>query len=80
MACLRLVNIHKSYGDQKVIDGITLEIHEGEFVTLLGPSGCGKTTTLKIIAGFVQPDEGEVFFDDDLMNAVPPNKRSASMC
>jgi ABC-type Fe3+/spermidine/putrescine transport system ATPase subunit len=80
MACLRLVNIHKSYSDQKVINGITFEVHEGEFVTLLGPSGCGKTTTLKIIAGFVQPDEGEVFFDDDLMNAVPPNKRSASMC
>jgi ABC-type Fe3+/spermidine/putrescine transport system ATPase subunit len=80
MACLRLVNIHKSYSDQKVINGINLEVHEGEFVTLLGPSGCGKTTTLKIIAGFVQPDEGEVFFDDDLMNAVAPNKRSASMC
>jgi ABC-type Fe3+/spermidine/putrescine transport system ATPase subunit len=75
-----LVNIHKAYGEQKVINGVNLEVKEGEFVTLLGPSGCGKTTTLKIIAGFVQPDEGEVFFDEDLMNAVPPNKRSASMC
>ncbi|MDR2258769.1 MAG: ABC transporter ATP-binding protein [Treponema sp.] len=80
MACLKLVNIHKTYGDLKVIAGINLSVKEGEFITLLGPSGCGKTTTLKIIAGFVQPDEGEVYFDDDLMNAVPPNKRSASMC
>jgi ABC-type Fe3+/spermidine/putrescine transport system ATPase subunit len=80
MACLKLCDIHKSYDDQKVINGINLEVKEGEFITLLGPSGCGKTTTLKTIAGFVQPDRGEVYFDADLMNDVPPNKRSASMC
>ena len=80
MARLRLVNIHKSYGDVKVIEGINLDVEEGEFITLLGPSGCGKTTTLKTIAGFVQPEEGEIYFDDDLMNTVAPNKRSASMC
>ncbi|MDR1862787.1 MAG: ABC transporter ATP-binding protein [Treponema sp.] len=80
MAQLTLFNLHKSYGDLKVIAGINLDVKEGEFITLLGPSGCGKTTILKIIAGFVQPDEGEIYFDDDLMNAVPPNKRSASMC
>ncbi len=80
MARLKLVNIHKQYGSLKVIDGISLDVAEGEFITLLGPSGCGKTTTLKIIAGFVQPDEGEIYFDDDLVNPVPPNKRSASMC
>ena len=80
MARLRLVNIHKQFGNQKVIEGISLDVAEGEFLTLLGPSGCGKTTTLKIIAGFVQPDEGEIYFDDDLVNTVPPNKRSASMC
>ena len=80
MACLKLRNIHKAYDDQKVINGINLEVKEGEFITLLGPSGCGKTTTLKTIAGFVQPDKGEIYFDNDLMNGVPPNKRSASMC
>ena len=80
MARLRLVDIHKRYGNVKVIKGISLDVEEGEFITLLGPSGCGKTTTLKIIAGFVQPEEGEIYFDDDLMNTVAPNKRSASMC
>ncbi len=80
MARLRLVNIHKSYGDVKVIEGVNLDVAEGEFITLLGPSGCGKTTTLKTIAGFVQPEEGEIYFDDDLMNTVAPNRRSASMC
>ena len=80
MARLRLVNIHKSFGEVKVIDGISLSVEEGEFITLLGPSGCGKTTTLKIIAGFAQPEEGEIYFDDDLVNSVAPNKRSASMC
>lgn len=80
MARLGLVNIHKSYDEVKVLDGINLTVEEGEFVTLLGPSGCGKTTMLKIIAGFVQPEEGEIYFDDDLINTVAPNKRSASMC
>ena len=80
MARLRLVDIHKQFGNVKVINGINLDVKEGEFITLLGPSGCGKTTTLKIIAGFVQPEEGEVYFDDDLMNTIPPNRRSASMC
>ena len=80
MARLRLVDIHKQFGHVTVINGINLDVQEGEFITLLGPSGCGKTTTLKIIAGFVQPEEGEVYFDDDLMNTIPPNRRSASMC
>ncbi|GMO42104.1 MAG: sn-glycerol-3-phosphate ABC transporter ATP-binding protein UgpC [Treponemataceae bacterium] len=80
MANLKLANIYKTYGDQTVINGINLAVKEGEFITLLGPSGCGKTTTLKTIAGFVRPDSGEIWFDSDLMNDVPPNKRSASMC
>ncbi|MDX9802288.1 MAG: ABC transporter ATP-binding protein [Spirochaetia bacterium] len=80
MARLRLINIHKQFGTQKVIEGISLDVAEGEFLTLLGPSGCGKTTTLKIIAGFLQPDNGDIYFDDDLVNTIPPNKRSASMC
>jgi iron(III) transport system ATP-binding protein len=55
--------------------GVSLTIEDGEFFTLLGPSGCGKTTTLRIIAGFYDPDEGTVFFDDVPQNGVPPAQR-----
>jgi len=59
---------------------MNLTVEEGEFITLLGPSGCGKTTTLRSIAGFIQPEEGEIYFDDELMNNVRPNKRFTAMC
>jgi len=59
---------------------MSLEVADGEFVTLLGPSGCGKTTTLRAIAGFCYPDEGEIFFGDKLMNNIPPNMRNTAMC
>jgi spermidine/putrescine transport system ATP-binding protein len=58
-----------------VLRGINLDIHDKEFITLLGPSGCGKTTTLRIIGGFVTPDEGDVFFNGKRVNDVPPYKR-----
>ena len=57
------------------MNDISLNIKKGEFVTILGPSGCGKTTTLRIIAGFETPDEGNIFIDGDLMNKVQPHKR-----
>ena len=56
-------NITFNYGDEKVLDNLNLYIRDKEFITLLGPSGCGKTTTLRIIAGFLEPDEGEVVFE-----------------
>ena len=71
-----LKNITKSFDGEKVLDNISLYIRENEFITLLGPSGCGKTTTLRIIAGFETPDSGEVYFEDKLLNDVPPYKRS----
>lgn len=80
MSRLILKNLTKKFDTMLAVDHIDLEVEEGEFVTLLGPSGCGKTTTLRTIAGFYQPDEGEIYFNDRLMNNVPPAKRNSSMC
>ncbi len=59
-----------------MLKNLNLYIRDKEFITLLGPSGCGKTTTLRIIAGFIEPDEGEVIFEDKLINGVPPHKKA----
>lgn len=72
---VELRNVTKIYNGEAVLKGINLSIHDGEFVTLLGPSGCGKTTSLRIIGGFVQPDEGDVFFMGKRINNLPPYKR-----
>ena len=73
---IQLRNIVKIYDDDVILKSLNLSVKDGEFVTLLGPSGCGKTTTLRIIAGFETPDEGEVFFANQKINNVPPNKRN----
>jgi len=80
VATLKLTNLVKRFDDVVAVDHIDLDVADGEFVTLLGPSGCGKTTTLRTIAGFYYPDEGEVYFGDKIMNNVPPNKRDTAMC
>ena len=72
---IKLENLTKSFDGEMVLGGVSLEIHDNEFITLLGPSGCGKTTTLRIIAGFEEPDEGNVYFDGALINDLPPYKR-----
>lgn len=77
---LTIRNLTKYYGDFKALDNISFDISGGQFVTLLGPSGCGKTTLLRIIAGFLTCESGEVYFGDTLMNDVPPNKRDTAMC
>jgi iron(III) transport system ATP-binding protein len=77
---LRLVGITKKFDEFTAVDGFDLDVREGEFITLLGPSGCGKTTTLLVIAGFLNPDSGEVLINERLMNDVPPNKRNTGMC
>lgn len=73
-----LQNISVSFDGQKILNNISLQIHDGEFVTLLGPSGCGKTTTLRIIAGFLNPDSGDVIFEGKNINGVPPYKRQVN--
>ncbi|MDD5922621.1 MAG: ABC transporter ATP-binding protein [Eubacteriales bacterium] len=72
---IRLDHISKRYGDHIVLDDLSLEVGENEFITLLGPSGCGKTTTLRIIGGFETPDSGRVFFDGKDITDLPPNER-----
>ena len=72
---IRLDHISKSFGDKKVLDDISLYVKRGEFITFLGPSGCGKTTTLRLIAGFGKPDQGDVIMEGKVINDVPPYQR-----
>ena len=75
---IRLVNVSKDYDGTEALKNINLYIRKNEFLTLLGPSGCGKTTTLRIIAGFEQPDTGEVFFEGKNITNIPPYKRKVN--
>lgn len=75
---IQLKNIYVSYDGQTIIDNLNLNIKDKEFVTFLGPSGCGKTTTLRTIAGFVTPDRGDILFDGEKINNVPPYKRQVN--
>ncbi len=74
-ALLRLQNISVKFDDDQILDDLSLDINEKEFVTLLGPSGCGKTTTLRILGGFVTPDSGDVLFEGKRINDVPSYER-----
>jgi iron(III) transport system ATP-binding protein len=83
---VKLIDIRKEFPDPEreggimnAVVGMNLEIRDGEFLTLLGPSGCGKTTTLRMIAGFESPTEGEIWIGDEKVNDVPPNKRDTTM-
>ena len=75
---IELKSLSKTYGNNTVLDNLTLNIKKNEFLTLLGPSGCGKTTTLKIIAGFEEADKGEVLFDGKDISSLPPYKRQVN--
>ena len=77
-AIIDLKNISVAFGNNQVLKNLNLYIRDKEFITLLGPSGCGKTTTLRIIAGFVEPDEGEIIFEGKKINSVPPHKRQVN--
>ena len=75
---ISLRGIRVDYDDEPVLKGIDLDIMDKEFITFLGPSGCGKTTTLRIIGGFIQPKEGDVFFGGVRINDLPPYKREVN--
>ncbi len=75
---INLKNICVSFDDEQILKNICLDVEDKKFLTLLGPSGCGKTTTLRIIAGFLQPDSGDVIFDGKRINGVPAHKRQVN--
>ena len=75
---VELKDVSLSFDGEKVLDNLSLSIKDKEFITLLGPSGCGKTTTLRIIAGFLEPEEGDVIFDGNIINGVPAYKRQVN--
>ena len=75
---ISLENISVAFDGETILDQISLDIKDGEFITLLGPSGCGKTTTLRILGGFVEPMEGRAYFDGQCINGVPAHKRQVS--
>ena len=75
---VQLKDISVAFGGEKILNNLSLDIKDKEFITLLGPSGCGKTTTLRLIAGFLEPDEGEVVFQGKKINGVPAFKRQVN--
>ncbi|HXF81498.1 MAG TPA: ABC transporter ATP-binding protein [bacterium] len=79
MADVRLVNVSKRFGALAAVEAVTLHVPEASFTTLLGPSGCGKTTTLRIVAGFYAPDEGDVLIGGRRVNDLPPHRRQTAM-
>ena len=83
MSTLALRGIEKRFGDFVAVDALDLELQSGEFVSLLGPSGCGKTTTLRMIAGFIDPSAGTIEMDGRVLSSpsgsLPPERRGMSM-
>ncbi|VAW01481.1 Glycerol-3-phosphate ABC transporter, ATP-binding protein UgpC (TC 3.A.1.1.3) [hydrothermal vent metagenome] len=79
MAGIRLERLTKRYGPKNVVDGIDLEIEEGQFTVLVGPSGCGKTTSLRMIAGLVEPTSGRIFIGDRDVTDLEPKDRNIAM-
>ncbi len=75
---IELKNISVAFEGEQVLDNLNLEIKDKEFITLLGPSGCGKTTTLRLIAGFLEPDNGDIIFENKKINDVPAYKRQVN--
>ncbi|MEM3151591.1 MAG: ABC transporter ATP-binding protein [Candidatus Bathyarchaeia archaeon] len=76
MPHVKLRNVVKQFDKVIVVDHISFDVERGDFFTMLGPSGCGKTTTLRMISGFYEPDEGEIYINDKIVNHIPPEKRN----
>jgi len=79
MTTVTISGLTKRFGAATAVDDLSIEIGEGELVSLLGPSGCGKTTTLRSIAGFIEPDSGQILFDGTDITALPPERRNIGM-
>ncbi len=79
MSDIRVENLVKRFDKTLAVNGVSLDIDDGEFVVLLGPSGCGKTTTLRCIAGLETPDEGYIYIDGNVVNSLPPKDRDIAM-
>jgi spermidine/putrescine ABC transporter ATP-binding subunit len=79
MVEVNLVNVTKRFGNVIAVDHVNMKISGGEFFFVLGPSGCGKTTLLRLIAGFITPDEGEIWLGDKIVNELPAHKRNVVM-
>ncbi|MFQ6068718.1 MAG: ABC transporter ATP-binding protein [Candidatus Bathyarchaeia archaeon] len=77
MPDVKLVNLTKTFAKGRIVavDGVSLHVHDKEYFSLIGPSGCGKTTTLRMIAGLIKPDKGEVYIGDKLVTDLPPEDR-----
>ncbi|MBD3182654.1 polyamine ABC transporter ATP-binding protein [Candidatus Poribacteria bacterium] len=76
---VKIHNLSKRFDDFYAVKGVSLHIEKGDFFTFLGPSGCGKTTLLRMVAGFTMPNEGDIYFDDQRMNNIPPWERNVGM-
>ena len=72
---IEIRNVYKSYGNTPILNDVSLSVNHGEFLTLLGPSGCGKTTLLRLISGFENPTQGEIYINGQCVNQFPPQKR-----
>ena len=79
MVTLRLVNISKKAGKRQILKNVSLDISDRELFVITGPPGAGKTTILKVIAGLITPDEGDVYIGDQIVNTVPPGDRDVGM-
>ncbi len=79
MANIKFLNVHKSFGSNKIITDFNLDGNEDEFLVLVGPSGCGKSTLLRMIAGLEKIDQGEIYINDQLINTLHPSKRQTAM-
>ena len=79
MSSIKIVNLNKSFNNKTVLDNINLEVKEGEIISLLGPSGCGKSTTLKIIAGILDFDKGDILFDDKSIKNTNTKNRNVGI-
>jgi spermidine/putrescine transport system ATP-binding protein len=75
---VELIDVLKRFGTVTAVDALNIQVHPGEFLSLLGPSGCGKTTTLRMLAGFEDPDEGEIRISGSAVQGVPPHKRDVN--